>query len=199
MSCRAAVKPMPRGEPSGLPFHAKFIDVASEAGLRMPVIYGEVDHKDYILETVGSGAAFFDYDNDGWIDIFLLSGTRRKNAPKGAINRLYRNNRDGTFRDVTSDSGLGRSGWASSVTVGDYDNDGDEDLFVTNWGGTPFTGMKAKANSAMSRKMPAYCTRVTAGGRGARSLTTTGTATSTCLSPTIWSSTSRRHRARERE
>ena len=128
------VKPMPRGEPSGLPFHAKFIDVASEAGLRMPVIYGEVDHKDYILETVGSGAAFFDYDNDGWIDIFLLSGTRRKNAPKGAINRLYRNNRDGTFRDVTSDSGLGRSGWASSVTVGDYDNDGDEDLFVTNWG-----------------------------------------------------------------
>ena len=83
---------MPRGEPSGLPFHAKFVDVASEAGLKIPVIYGEVDHKDYILETVGSGAAFFDYDNDGWIDIFLLSGTRRKNAPEGAINRLYKNN-----------------------------------------------------------------------------------------------------------
>ena len=100
---------MPRGEPSGLPFHAKFTDVASEAGLKMPVIYGEMDHKDYILETVGSGAAFFDYDKDGWIDIFLLSGTRRKNAPPGAINRLYKNNRDGTFRDVTSASGLGRS------------------------------------------------------------------------------------------
>ena len=126
------VKPMPRGEPSGLPFHAKFTDVAGEAGLNMPVIYGEVDYKDYILETVGSGAAFFDYDNDGWIDIFLLSGTRRKNAPPGAINRLYRNNRDGAFRDVTADSGLGRSGWASSVTVGDYDNDGDIDMLIVN-------------------------------------------------------------------
>ena len=128
------VKPVPRGEPSGLPFHAKFTDVAAEAGLRMPVIYGGVDYNDYILETVGSGAAFFDYDNDGWIDIFLPSGTRRKNAPEGAINRLYQNKRDGTFRDVTASSGLGRSGWASSVTVGDYDDDGDEDLFVTNWG-----------------------------------------------------------------
>ena len=114
------VKPMPRGEPSGPPFHAKFTDVASEAGLKMPVIYGEVDHKDYILETVGSGAAFFDYDNDGWIDIFPLSGTRRKNAPPGAINRLYKNNRDGAFRDVTSASGLGRSGWASSVLAGRF-------------------------------------------------------------------------------
>ena len=78
------VKPMPRGEPSGLPFHAKFTDVASEAGLKMPVIYGEVDHKDYILETVGSGAAFFDYDNDGWIDIFSpLRHTPEERTPGG--------------------------------------------------------------------------------------------------------------------
>ena len=128
------VKATPRGEPSGLPFHAKFTDVAREAGLRAPVIYGDVDVKDFILETMGSGAAFFDYDNDGWLDIFLPSGTRHQDPPQEAINRLYKNNRDGTFRDVTAQSALGRSGWATGVTIGDYNNDGDEDLFVAYWG-----------------------------------------------------------------
>src|SRR5262249_28156554 len=100
------VRPLPRGKPSGLPFHAKFTDVAAAAGLRSPTIYGEVSGNQYILETIGCGAAFFDYDNDGWLDIFLLSGSRRAGAPKEATNRLYKNNRDGTFTDVTEKAGL---------------------------------------------------------------------------------------------
>jgi len=122
-----------RPEPSGKPFHAQFVDVAKEAGLTKPVIYGGVDRKDYIIETVGCGAAFFDYDNDGWLDVFILSGKRLDGPARDASNRLYRNNRDGTFTEVTEQAGLGRSGWASSVAVGDYDNDGHEDLFITNW------------------------------------------------------------------
>ena len=128
------VKALPRGKPSGLPFSANLVDVTEKAGLLSPVIYGAADRKDYILETIGCGAAFFDYDNDGWLDIFLLSGTRLGSDPEGATNRLYKNNRDGTFTDVTRAAGLTRTGWASSVCVGDYNNDGHEDLFVTYWG-----------------------------------------------------------------
>jgi hypothetical protein len=133
-SASRGVRPTPRGKPSGLPFHAKFTDVAEQAGLRLPVVYGEVARDEYILETIGCGAAFFDYDNDGWIDIFVLSGARREGTPKDASNRLYKNNRDGTFTDVTEKAGLLRQGWASAVTVGDYNNDGHEDLFITYWG-----------------------------------------------------------------
>jgi enediyne biosynthesis protein E4 len=128
------VKAQPRAKPSGLPFHAHFVDIAAQAGLRDPVIYGGLHRKKYIIETVGCGCAFIDYDNDGWLDIFLLSGSRLEGPPAGAINRLYHNNRDGTFTDVTERAGLGRSGWASAVTVGDYNNDGFEDLFITYWG-----------------------------------------------------------------
>ena len=78
--------------------------------------------------------AFLDYDNDGWLDMFVLSGTRLEGAPPGATNRLYKNNRDGTFTDVTDKAGLTRAGWASAVTVGDYDNDGFDDLFITYYG-----------------------------------------------------------------
>jgi len=128
------VKPAPRSKPSGLPFHARFSDVAQQAGLRAPIIYGYPDRVDYILETMGAGIAFLDYDNDGWLDIFVLSGTHMDGNPLGATNRLYHNNRDGTFTDVTEKAGLARTGWAFGITVADYNNDGFEDLFITYWG-----------------------------------------------------------------
>ena len=128
------VTPQKRPPQSNLPFDAHFTDVAAEAGLKVPVFYGGVDHDDYILEADGCGCAFIDYDNDGWIDIFLLSGTCTSGPPPGATNRLYKNNRDGTFTDVTKQAGLEAVGWANSVCVGDYNNDGYEDLFCTYWG-----------------------------------------------------------------
>jgi enediyne biosynthesis protein E4 len=133
VSTRKAIA-APRGKPSGIPFPAKFVDIAASAGLTFPTICGPVDHKDFIIETVGCGVAFVDYDNDGWLDIFVLSGTRLSGDNEGATNRLYKNNRDGTFTDVTIASGLQRTGWASAVCVGDYNNDGFDDLFVTYWG-----------------------------------------------------------------
>lgn len=129
-----SVKPQPRGKPSGVPFHARFVDIAAQAGLTHPVIYGGQDRKQYIVETVGCGVAFVDYDNDGWLDIFVLSGTRFEGAPAGATNRLYHNERNATFTDVTEKAGLVRQGWAGSVTAGDYDNDGFTDLFLTYFG-----------------------------------------------------------------
>ena len=128
------LKPLPRGKPSGIPFLAHFTDVAAQAGLTIPVVYGGLKHKNYIIETVGCGVAFLDYDNDGWLDIFVLSGTRMDSPVPDSSNRLYKNNRDGTFTDVTEKAGLIRSGWASGVTVGDYNNDGFEDIFITYYG-----------------------------------------------------------------
>jgi hypothetical protein len=129
-----SVKPQAKPAPSGKPFDAHFVDVAAMAGLTAPVIYGNAESKDYILEATGCGCAFFDYDNDGWMDVFILSGTKVEGAPPGATNRLYKNNRDGTFTDVTEKSGLRNAGWASGVCVGDYNNDGFEDLFITYFG-----------------------------------------------------------------
>src|SRR5947209_1759550 len=75
------VTPAQRAKASGLPFDAKFVDIAHEAGLLHPVIYGPEDHKDYIIETVGCGCAFIDYDGDGWMDLLVLSGSRMSGAP----------------------------------------------------------------------------------------------------------------------
>jgi hypothetical protein len=128
------IKPLPRGKPSGLPFLAHFTDIAAQAGLLSPTIYGEAKAKKYIVETVGCGIAFLDYDNDGWLDIFVLSGTRMDEPVANSSNRLYKNNRDGTFTDATEKAGLLKMGWASGVTVGDYNNDGFEDIFVAYYG-----------------------------------------------------------------
>jgi enediyne biosynthesis protein E4 len=108
--------------------------MAEQAGLNAPVIYGPSDHKTYILEAIGCGCAFFDFDNDGWLDIFILSGIRLEGTPPNTTNRLYKNNRDGTFTDVTEAAGLMHSGWGSAVCVGDYNNDGFEDLFYSYFG-----------------------------------------------------------------
>jgi len=128
------VKPQPRGKPSGRPFLAHFIDIAKEAGLKDSIVYGGLDIKNYIVEVVGAGVAFIDYDNDGWLDLLVLNGTRLEGDPPGVTNRLYKNNRDGTFTDITAKAGLTRAGWASSVTVADYDNDGFDDIFITYYG-----------------------------------------------------------------
>ena len=105
-----SVKPQPRGKPSGRPFLARFTDIARPAGLTAPVIYGGIDSKNYIIELVGCGVAFIDYDNDGWQDLLVLNGTRIEGAPAGTTYRLYKNNRDGTFTDVTERAGLVRFG-----------------------------------------------------------------------------------------
>ncbi len=118
---------------TGAPF-SSFVDVAPKAGLTRPMLYGDPDHVTYVIEDMGGGCAFLDYDNDGWMDIFLLCGQRLDSEPPNATNRLYKNNRDGTFTDVTEKAGLVRCGWANGVCVGDYDNDGNEDLFVTYYG-----------------------------------------------------------------
>lgn len=128
------VKAQTAPTPSGKPFAAHFEDVAESAGLKEPVIYGGVESKKYILEANGCGCAFIDYDNDGWMDVFLLSGTRLEGAPPEASNRLYKNNRDGTFTDVTEKSGLKLAGWANGVCIADYDNDGFDDIFITYFG-----------------------------------------------------------------
>ncbi len=121
----------------GIPLGVQFVNVAREAGLRAKTIFGSEHKNKFLLETTGCGAAFFDYDNDGWLDIFLVNGTRFETKfPKGAepTNRLYKNNRDGTFTDLTAKAGLLRTGWGQGVCVGDYDNDGHDELFVTYWG-----------------------------------------------------------------
>ena len=115
---------------------AYFTDEALKRGLAAANVFGGVDTKKFILETTGTGVAIFDYDNDGWPDIFVVNGTtlERLASKKPPTNHLYHNNRDGTFTDVTEKAGLAHTGWGQGVCVGDYDNDGFEDLFVTYYG-----------------------------------------------------------------
>jgi hypothetical protein len=106
----------------------EFRNAAAEAGLTASFPNGGDKTKRFIVETTGSGAAFLDYDNDGLPDIFLVSG-------EGGLSRLYHNEGNGRFSDVTAKTGLDRaSGWGQGVCAADYDNDGFVDLFVTYWG-----------------------------------------------------------------
>jgi enediyne biosynthesis protein E4 len=119
------------------PGPAWFLDVAQQAGLNMENVNGGVDAKRYIIETTGSGVAIFDYDDDGWPDIFLVNGTTLDGVKGGktqSTSHLYHNNHDGTFSDVTHAAGLDFTGWGQGVCVGDYDNDGFDDLYVTYYG-----------------------------------------------------------------
>jgi enediyne biosynthesis protein E4 len=135
---------------------ATFLDVGREAGLNAKTIYGGEHKNKYLLETTGCGVAFYDYDNDGWLDIFLVNGWRLEGFPAGQepTSHLFKNNRDGTFTDVTQKAGLVHHGWGQAVCIGDYDNDGFDDLFVTyfgknvlyhNNGDGTFTDVSAKA------------------------------------------------------
>ncbi len=125
------------------PWEVSLVDVASRAGLVRPSVYGGEDAKRFIIETNGAGAAFLDYDNDGWLDALVLSGTRLKEGARvdatfpparAPVSRLYRNRRDRTFEDVTRSAGIDKVGWASGVCAGDYDSDGSTDLYVTYYG-----------------------------------------------------------------
>lgn len=136
-----SASPPPADDAAAWP--VSLVDVAARAGLRHPSIYGGLERKRFIIETNGAGVAFLDYDGDGWMDALVLSGTRlaegrreeQRFAPGEApTNRLYRNRRDGTFEDVTARVGLERTGWASAVCAGDYDNDGWVDFFLTYYG-----------------------------------------------------------------
>lgn len=129
-------QPVKALEASGLPWDAAFTDVAAAAGLDLEFTYGDPDEKSYIIESNGSGVAFLDYDGDSKLDAFLANGFQLEGFAAGAepLSRLYRNLGGGRFEDVTSSSGIGRSGWGSAVCAGDYDNNGAIDLFVAYWG-----------------------------------------------------------------
>jgi enediyne biosynthesis protein E4 len=161
----AKPRPAPKGPRSpiaGTPLGISFVDVARESGLNAKTIYGAEHKNRYLLETTGCGVAFFDYDHDDWIDIFLVNGSRIEGFPKGQepVSHLFKNNRDGTFTDVTVKAGLARGGWGQGCCVGDYNNDGWNDLFVSYYGqnvlyrnngdGT-FTDVTAKAGLLQSK------------------------------------------------
>jgi len=114
-----------------------FTDVTEKAGLSgARNVSGSIANKQYLLEEMGGGVALFDYDNDGWLDIFLVNGTSLDPSvrDRNPTSYLFHNNRDGTFKDVTKKAGFTRSGWGQACCVGDYDNDGNDDLFVSYWG-----------------------------------------------------------------
>jgi hypothetical protein len=164
-SYNAKPQPMAPGPPSPImntPLGVQFVDVATKSGLNAKTIYGGENKNKYLLETTGCGVAFYDYDHDGWLDIFLVNGWRLEDFPQGAgpTCHLFKNNRDGTFTDVTAKAGLLRSGWGQACCVGDYDNDGYDDLFITyygqnslfhNNGNGTFTDVTAKAGLLQNR------------------------------------------------
>ncbi len=139
-SYNAKPMPPPKGPKSpieGTPLGISFVDVVKQSGLAVKTIYGGEGKNKYLLETTGCGLAFYDYDNDGWLDVFLVNGWRLEGFPPGREPHchLFKNNRDGTFTDVTKGSGLEkRTGWGQACCVGDYNNDGHDDLFVTYYG-----------------------------------------------------------------
>lgn len=125
----------PRAAPSGKPFPVSLVDVAAKAGLSARSTYGNELKKKYIVEANGAGVALVDYDNDGWVDVFTVNGSRlEKTAGPAPTNHLYRNEGGKRFKDVTVAASLAKAGWGNGVCAGDIDNDGHVDLYVTYWG-----------------------------------------------------------------
>jgi enediyne biosynthesis protein E4 len=120
--------------PNNLGF--SFTNIAPQAGLTARTVYGQQGTNTYLVETTGTGIAAFDYDGDGWVDIFVVNGSTLEGFPNGRepTNHLYRNRGNGTFEDVTSAARLGEHGWGQAACVGDFDTDGHDDLFVSYWG-----------------------------------------------------------------
>ena len=113
----------------------QFVDVTTEAGISFTHVNGTSDRKFY-LETMGSGAAFLDYDNDGDLDLYIVNGAPLPGfeAASPPANTLYRNNGNGMFTDVTAAAGVGDASYGMGCVAADYDNDDDSDLYVTNFG-----------------------------------------------------------------
>jgi hypothetical protein len=168
VSVRPSYDAKPRPAPkapspvTGTPLGFSFLDVAKSSGLNAKTIYGGEHKNRFLLETTGCGVAFYDFDNDDWIDLFLVNGTRLEGFAKGQepVSRIFKNNRDGTFTDITAKSGMTRSGWGQGCCVGDYNNDGLDDLFVSyygqpilyrNHGDGTFSDVTAKAGLTQSR------------------------------------------------
>ena len=169
----------------------RMTDVAVQAGLTLLNVHGG-GSGDYILDTNGNGAAFFDYDNDGRLDALIVNGSTRERLARGGdpMVALYRGDGRGRFTDVTASSGMAARGWGMGTCVADIDNDGFDDVYVTAFGANVLyrnTGSSTARVSRMSRSAPAWAMR--AGARAVRSATTTATGSWTCTSPTTWRST----------
>ncbi|MGC1645681.1 MAG: CRTAC1 family protein [Candidatus Sulfotelmatobacter sp.] len=152
---RAGTQTQPKTETGNPPL---FVDVTHAAGIDFHLTCGSRE-KLYIVETQCGGAAAFDYDNDGWMDILLVDGSTIDDYRAGKCHppRLYHNNHDGTFTDVSAKSGLNFCGWGYGVAIGDFDNDGWEDVYITGFHGSAlyhnnhdgtFTNVTAKAGVA---------------------------------------------------
>ena len=166
MATGRAVRPGVRVETDLKPIEVHFEDLAVKAGLTAVNVFGDPSQKRYIVETTGNGVTILDYDNDGWMDIFIPNGATLDN-PDAGRSVLYRNLKNLRFEDVTKQAGLEKAGWAQAACAGDYDNDGDRDLFVTHWGqstlyqnnGGKFTDLTDKAGlKAAAQRWDTGCT-----------------------------------------
>jgi hypothetical protein len=134
--CLLSALGWPQTKVDSAKYYPRYVNAARRAGLTAKTVITGDESKDFLLSTTGGGVCIFDYDNDGWLDIFVVNAWGLKGFPKGEepVSHLYRNNHDGTFTDVTEKAGLARQGWGQGVCAGDYDNDGNLDLYVTYYG-----------------------------------------------------------------